>query len=364
MKQEKEKTKYNTIAITTGESAVAAAVAGCQFLIRGEQVASVTIYLLNDEEKTIPIKKMQKEEGSIITIVNSDSSLYQTDICVEVTGNSSGNLQIKNGPGIGYITQPGLVNPVGEAAINPEVRSMLIKNLTAYIEAERGITVMISVPKGLELAQKNWYRNLGITGGISLLGKTESTTNLAENTWQQAISMELIEKRQKGCKNLALCLGNYEAEFASKQLKIKNREFIFTDNFWDFTFHELERLAFKKVTIVSQFGKIILHTLESSSDEDEGQELEPLFDFLAKSGVSQEEVTERVTTVGFEETIQWLDGFGCQKLYQPIAETIGKNYQKRYFQSTNLEMYFLSYKQGLLTSIELSRRNPPVMKVS
>ncbi|MFR1215351.1 MAG: cobalt-precorrin-5B (C(1))-methyltransferase, partial [Acutalibacteraceae bacterium] len=95
-------------------------------------------------------------------------------------------MSLKGGIGVGIVTKAGLEQPVGEAAINRVPRQMIKQELDQIKEDydyDGGFCVTISIPKGVELAQKTFNPKLGIEGGISVLG----TSGIVEPMSEQAL---------------------------------------------------------------------------------------------------------------------------------------------------------------------------------
>ena len=89
--------------------------------------------------------------------------------------NNKGLIEIDGGIGVGRVTRPGLGLEIGSAAINPVPKKMIeyaVSESAKSLLHQNGIKVIISVPKGEELAKKTDNPRLGIIGGISILGTT------------------------------------------------------------------------------------------------------------------------------------------------------------------------------------------------
>ena len=106
--------------------------------------------------------------------------------------NGQTGIVFKAGEGVGRITKPGLPLNVGQAAINPVPRQMIsgsINELASIYHSDRNVEVEISVPGGKELALKTWNPQLGIVGGISILGTTGVVIPFSCSAWIHSIHM-------------------------------------------------------------------------------------------------------------------------------------------------------------------------------
>ncbi len=129
---------------------------------------------------------------------------------------------IEAGEGIGRVTKPGLSVPVGEPAINPVPRRMIEEALRqALLEGEekRGIKCTIYVPEGKKAAVSTFNQNLGIEGGISIIGTTGIVEPMSKSAYRDAVCLEIKQKAALGHKSLILTPGNYGLAFLRELLK-------------------------------------------------------------------------------------------------------------------------------------------------
>ncbi len=78
------------------------------------------------------------------------------------------------GSGVGRIVARGLCDEVGRPAISPSARQQIMKAIVEGLE-ETGrdhMQVELNIPRGMELAKETLNPELGIMGGISILGST------------------------------------------------------------------------------------------------------------------------------------------------------------------------------------------------
>ena len=81
-------------------------------------------------------------------------------------GSDTPGIILDGGIGVGRVTKAGLPVPVGEAAINPVPRKMILTTVQQTLEEfkiNRGVKVVISVPAGEEIAKKTLNGRLGLS---------------------------------------------------------------------------------------------------------------------------------------------------------------------------------------------------------
>ena len=164
--------------LTTGACAQAAAKACALMLLQGKVINSVEIELPGG--KVSDVKVMGQNIGLDFACcgVRKDAGSDHTDVThgleifCQITKCPKKGVNLRAGEGIGRVTKPGLPVPVGDYAINPVPRRMILKEITALFPNEEGVEVEISVPRGEEIATKTFNPKIGVMGGISILGTT------------------------------------------------------------------------------------------------------------------------------------------------------------------------------------------------
>ncbi|HHK60340.1 MAG TPA: cobalt-precorrin-5B (C(1))-methyltransferase, partial [Desulfobacterales bacterium] len=98
-------------------------------------------------------------------------------------------LVLLGGEGVGRVTKPGLAVAVGEPAINPGPRRMIVQALRECRQPsdDGWLAVEISVPRGAELAARTLNHRLGIVGGLSILGTTGIVRPVSAAAWKATI---------------------------------------------------------------------------------------------------------------------------------------------------------------------------------
>ncbi|NUR32167.1 MAG: cobalt-precorrin-5B (C(1))-methyltransferase, partial [Catenulispora sp.] len=131
---------------------------------------------------------------------------------------SANGLHLDGGIGVGVVTKPGLGLEVGGPAINPVPRSMIETSVAEALAlapdsaAERGLSVVISVPEGEVMARKTTNARLGILGGISILGTTGIVRPFSTAAWRASVeqAVSVLAAQAAGTSQdpvLVLCTG-------------------------------------------------------------------------------------------------------------------------------------------------------------
>ena len=134
---------------------------------------------------------------------------------------------IEGGEGIGRVTKPGLAVPVGEWAINPVPRRMImqsVKEVFAMRCISATLTVRLSIPDGRERAKKTLNERLGIIGGLSILGTTGIVRPISAQAWTDTIDAAVDVALACGSDTVVLSTGRTSELVAQKALVSGDRE--------------------------------------------------------------------------------------------------------------------------------------------
>jgi len=123
---------------------------------------------------------------------------------------SPGGVQFRAGEGVGTVTKPGLPVAVGEPAINPVPRTMMqavVVELAEKFGQKPDIVITVSIPGGVQIAEKTWNGRLGIVGGLSILGTTGIVRPFSCSAWIASIHRGIDVARATGQTHVAACTG-------------------------------------------------------------------------------------------------------------------------------------------------------------
>lgn len=182
-------------------------------------------------------------------------------VVATVRRRSDGLVTIDGGEGVGRVTRPGLDQPVGAAAINRVPRQMIAEQarLAAHEHAyEGGLDVTISIPEGEAIARRTFNPQLGVVGGLSVLGTSGIEEPMSEQALVQTIEVSLRQAREMGSERLILLPGNYAEEFVRERLcGLDDVPQIKYSNYLGEAIDAASGLGFSDVLVVGHMGKLV-----------------------------------------------------------------------------------------------------------
>ena len=209
---------------TTGTCAALAASGAAALLLTGEAPAVVRLVTPKGWPVEVEPESCRMEGSAALCAVRKDAGDDPdvTDgmlIRAAVTKTERG-MEIDGGEGVGRVTKPGLDRPVGEAAINSVPRKMIREaagKLCTACGYTGGLRIVISAPGGEEIAKKTFNPQLGIMGGISILGSSGIVEPMSERAIVDTTALEIRQAAESG-KRLILLPGNYGMDYLTEKL--------------------------------------------------------------------------------------------------------------------------------------------------
>ncbi|WP_416828820.1 cobalt-precorrin-5B (C(1))-methyltransferase [Ectobacillus polymachus] len=276
---------------TTGSCATAATKAALTALITGEEQTEATIYLPIKRFATFELKSCKMTEHAVTAGIIKDAgddpdATHGARILSTVTWTDNPGIVLDGGIGVGRVTKEGLPVPVGEAAINPVPRRMIMETANDVLQEygiERGIKIVISVPDGEEIAKKTLNGRLGIIGGISILGTRGIVVPFSTSAFKASIVQAIKVARASHCDHVVITTGGRSESYAMKQFpELPEEAFIEMGDFVGFTLKQCKRNGVRHVSMVGMMGKfskvaqgiMMVHSKSAPVD----------FEFLAKVG--------------------------------------------------------------------------------
>ena len=250
---------------TTGSCASAAAKAAAWMLLTGEKRENISLTTPKGIELKLPVLEIERTNDQVSCAIRKDSGDDPdiTDgalIFATVSRKAGAGISIDGGTGVGRVTKRGLDQPVGAAAINSVPRQMIRENLEEVcktLDYPDGLSVVISVPAGEELAKRTFNPRLGIVGGISILGTSGIVEPMSEQALIDTIRLELKQRRLGGAEEVLLTPGNYGKDFAARSFDVRPEIPVMTSNFIGDALDSCKELGFQNVLLVGHIGKLV-----------------------------------------------------------------------------------------------------------
>ncbi|MCC8179774.1 MAG: cobalt-precorrin-5B (C(1))-methyltransferase CbiD [Planctomycetes bacterium] len=251
--------------ITTGSCAAMAAGAATELLLGGRAprkyrlltpagmtvIADIVEQRLDGETACCAVRKDAGDDPDA-----TDGILVRARV-----GRSGGDaIVVDGGEGVGRVTKPGLEQPVGAAAINSVPRRMIEKEVRQVCRRhgyDHGLEVEISVPGGETVAGKTFNPNLGILGGISIIGTTGVVEPMSNQAILDTIGLELSQRRAEGRQRIIIVPGNYGADFVAAKTGLAQTPVVKCSNFIGEALDLAGAENFAEVLLVGHVGKMI-----------------------------------------------------------------------------------------------------------
>ena len=253
---------------TTGSSATAATKAALLALISSQIYNTIEIAL--PKGKIVKLKiawtryspSTQSVTSAVIKDAGDDPDVtHGAEICSTVSlTTEKGRVEIDGGLGVGRVTRPGLGLEIGRAAINPVPKKMIeqvVRDTAKSILTDKGVKVIISVPKGIELAKKTDNPRLGILGGISILGTTGIVFPYSTASFAASIRQSLDVAISLGTDVVVLTTGGRSEDYIKNIHKyLPDYAFVQMGDFSGYTIKQCAIRNIKKIIIAGFIGKL------------------------------------------------------------------------------------------------------------
>ncbi|MDD4675749.1 MAG: cobalt-precorrin-5B (C(1))-methyltransferase CbiD, partial [Syntrophaceticus schinkii] len=310
---------------TTGTSAAAAGRAAV-LVLKGEHPEQVEVLLPEGNYLNIEIAGIERcgNEAKAWVIKDGGDDPDITDGArIEVTARFlEEGIVIRGGKGVGVATKPGLAVPPGQAAINPVPLQMIRENVAAVLPPDSGAEITISVPEGERLAKKTMNPQLGVVGGISILGTTGIVEPMSEEAFKMALIPQLEIAKCAGCDLLLLTPGRRGVRCLVENLGAPAEAVIMTSNFVGFILEECLRQGFRRLILWGHAGKMVkvaagvFHTHNRVADG----RAEVVAALAGARGAGSDLIKEILETPTVEGMIPILKRAGLEIVWRDLAE--------------------------------------------
>ncbi len=250
---------------TTGSCAAAASKAAAWMLLHGQILPEVELMTPKGIGLHLEVLDPKLSEGEASCAIRKDAGddpdvtdgllIYATVRKAEKPG-----VTLDGGEGVGRVTRVGLEQAVGDAAINKVPRQMIregVEEISRAAGYTGGLSVIISIPGGEELAQKTFNPRLGIVGGISVLGTSGIVEPMSEEALIQTIRVDIKMQLSGGRSYLVLVPGNYGLDFLEDYEPEVLKRSVKYSNFLGEAIDAAVEFGAKGILLVGHIGKLV-----------------------------------------------------------------------------------------------------------
>lgn len=248
---------------TTGACAAAAAQAATALFFFGNRLSEVSLCLPDGNRATLAVDESVSGDGfaacAVIKDAGGDRDVTDGIKIWATIRSCPEGIRLKGGEGVGTVTAPGLAAKVGEPAINPVPRRMIIGGVAQELAgrgAPAGAEITISAEGGEKIAKKTFNPKLGIVGGISILGTKGIVRPMSDDSWKSSLLPQIDQALALGFDKLVLTFGNL-GETAAQRAGFSKRQTAQMSNFVGFMLQGCLERKVKEVLLLGHLGKMI-----------------------------------------------------------------------------------------------------------
>ena len=255
---------------TTGSCAAGAARGAARLLLGEDEISEVELMTPKGILLHLEILDRKRSENAASCAVRKDAGddpdttngilVYAKIEKFLIRSDMEDRIVIDGGIGVGRVTKPGLSQKVGEAAINPVPRAMIlqaVEEIADQYHYEGGLKVTISVPEGEKIARKTFNPRLGIVGGISILGTSGIVEPMSEKALIDSIRVEMTQHAAMGEQYMLVTPGNYGADYLREHMELPFEKNIKCSNYVGETIDMAVDMGVKGILFISHIGKFV-----------------------------------------------------------------------------------------------------------
>ncbi|MDO8662742.1 MAG: cobalt-precorrin-5B (C(1))-methyltransferase CbiD [Candidatus Omnitrophota bacterium] len=351
---------------TTGTCAQAAAKAASLMLAAKKPVKSVEVETPKGVKLKLKIvgQKIGRDFAQCGVIKDAGDDPDVTNgvrICARVQYSGKKGIFLRGAEGVGIVTKPGLAVRVGEYAINPTPRSMILKEIVRHLLHQgKGIEAIISVPKGREIAKRTFNARLGIVGGISIIGTTGIVEPKSTDAYKTSLSLQLDVLKAAGYRRATLVLGYVGEKFCQERLKLKPDSIVKIGDHVGFMLSECLNKKIKKVLLVGYIGKLVkvAHGQLDTNIKFGDNRIKTIANFALLCGAGKEIIEEVSRQVSAEAAVDILKKHKFTRTFDMLAKRTVDVLNEFVNHQLSIDCVLLSLQGEVLAEYPKSRRGP------
>lgn len=345
---------------TTGTCAAASSKAAILSIIGQKKIESANVTLPKGNSIKLKIQSCKFDKNwakcSVIKDAGDDPDVtHGAEIFVDLFLTDHVNqIEIDSGEGVGIVTKPGLGLELDKPAINPVPKQMIKENLkqvASDILNKNGIKVVISVPKGKELALKTDNPRLGIIGGISILGTSGIVIPFSTASFAASVRQNLDVALAMGNDTVVLTTGGRSEEFSKKIVDLPDHCFVQMGDFAGYTIKQCAKKGIKKVYAVGFIGKLSKIAMGIKQTHVKGSKVDMNFlAELAKSCKASELVIRLIKKANTaRHVLEITKEAGLDEFFEKICEKVYEHMRNHSEKKFPLEVILFDFDGKILS---------------
>ena len=343
---------------TTGTCAAAATKAALSALVSGNKLPKVNVSLPKDKHIVIDIAWIKfVDERSVTASVIKDggddpdvtngAEIWSTVSLLE----SSNKIMIDGGIGVGRVTKPGLGLEIGKAAINPTPLKMINQAIEEILEKQQknryGLSILISVPKGEEIAKRTDNPRLGIIGGISILGTSGIVIPYSTASFAASIRQSIDVSIAMGSDTVIMTTGGRSEDFARGIFgnSVADHAYIQIGDFIGFSIKQCAIKKIKKAYVIGFIGKLTKMAMGIKQTHVKGSHVDMNFlAVLASRCGANNELVKKIKLANTARHVgELIDQSGLSMFYDVLCEEVYNHLSKYSPSELQIEIVLLDF---------------------
>jgi len=343
---------------TTGTCAAAATKAALSALVSGNKLPKVNVSLPKDKHIVIDIAWIKfVDERSVTASVIKDggddpdvtngAEIWSTVSLLE----SSNKIMIDGGIGVGRVTKPGLGLEIGKAAINPTPLKMINQAIDEILEKQQknryGLSILISVPKGEEIAKRTDNPRLGIIGGISILGTSGIVIPYSTASFAASIRQSIDVSIAMGSDTVIMTTGGRSEDFARGIFgnSVADHAYIQIGDFIGFSIKQCAIKKIKKAYVIGFIGKLTKMAMGIKQTHVKGSHVDMNFlAVLASRCGANNELVKKIKLANTARHVgELIDQSGLSMFYDVLCEEVYNHLSKYSPSELQIEIVLLDF---------------------
>lgn len=312
--------------ITTG-TCVAAAAKAAILSWQGITIEQVDVTTPQGRILTVPIAATGADEkcgwAKVIKDAGDDPDITNgVSIETVVEMQLQPGIAIVAGEGVGTVTKPGLSVPAGQPAVNPGPRMMIEKAVSESLPAGWGAVVTINIPQGAELAKRTLNPQLGIVGGLSIIGTTGIVEPMSEEAFKNSLTPQVNMVKALGYDSIVFAPGKIGQNIAINLYNLPGETVVQTSNFIGHMLEYAAAQGMKQVLLFGHLGKVVkiaagvFHTHNRVADA----RLETMAAYAGAVGASQQAIRDILACTTTEAAMAVIAEHQLESIYPVLAD--------------------------------------------